>query len=680
MFLLPLLTWLVLGGEDDLPDFAFEDAPLGFDQYKTCRECAMFGGGWDPTRRLCGGFEIKPCPDDETAFAVDHPKAVEMRMQQAAEEAHMSVQTLTENNFAEVVLDETKHVLVEFFAPWCGHCKKFAPEYEGVAKVYDDEPEVVIAKLDGSVHQKILRKYDIKTFPTLIWFPKDQKYGVDDVNEIPRNKEDIVKYVNGKTGVQRALSGRLLPHVGRIKELDRLVVALDDDKEVDLAALATAIDERVGAAFVQRPESAFVEIYSSIVRGMQTENYLQDEKDHLESRLLDDDVDAAMAKHMQTTLNILPAFGGLQTLNVKALRALGKAHAIDTSGAVEKADIRRAVEDGIAKGADRVAKVQDTAERCAAIVADEMQAAEKKAERKAAMKHKEEVRREQRLREKEMEKNSAVRQLVDKTFDETVLDIKKDVFVEIYAPWCAGCRDLMPVWDEVAAEFQMEDDIVIAKLDGVANTMTHRELNIKKYPTFVFYPKDNKAGVVYPPEGKLTKDALVEFVANGGVMAAELTPPKAELGSSVVAVGTPTFGAVVLDPTRTVLVEFYAPSCGPCKALAPAYEEVAFSVQDVPDVAVAKLDVSVYRSVAAKYGVRSIPVLLLFPKGTKRVQMYRGAATAEAMRKYLLDGGYAGVEMGDDEEWGEGGAAVAASQGGDPGEPTQADDELFDEL
>jgi len=50
-----------------------------------------------------------------------------------------AVTELTPDNFDSVALDKSKHVLVEFYAPWCGHCKQLAPKYEELAKIFSGE-------------------------------------------------------------------------------------------------------------------------------------------------------------------------------------------------------------------------------------------------------------------------------------------------------------------------------------------------------------------------------------------------------------------------------------------------------------------------------------------------------------------------------------------------------------
>ncbi|CAI5483709.1 unnamed protein product [Closterium sp. Yama58-4] len=145
------------------------------------------------------------------------------------------VVTLDPSNFDKVVLDTTKHALVEFYAPWCGHCKSLAPTYDKLGAVFKADKNVVIAKVDADSHRSLGEKYGVSGFPTIKWFPAGNKDG-EDYNE-GRDLADFVKFINEKTGTSRTVSGSLLETAGRIAELDEIATAFAAAKEGERAGL-----------------------------------------------------------------------------------------------------------------------------------------------------------------------------------------------------------------------------------------------------------------------------------------------------------------------------------------------------------------------------------------------------------------------------------------------------------
>jgi protein disulfide isomerase len=106
------------------------------------------------------------------------------------------VMVLTEDNF-EQAIKENPMILVEFYAPWCGHCKSLAPEYEKAAAVLaKNDPPIPLAKLDADKHQALAEKYGIEGFPTLFWFKDGEKSAYGGGME----KDGIVSWVQKKTG------------------------------------------------------------------------------------------------------------------------------------------------------------------------------------------------------------------------------------------------------------------------------------------------------------------------------------------------------------------------------------------------------------------------------------------------------------------------------------------------
>ena len=115
--------------------------------------------------------------------------------------AASSVLDLIPSNFDSVVLESGKPALVEFFAPWCGHCKNLAPVYEELAQHFDfAKDKVVIGKVDADEHKELGRKFGVQGFPTLKWF--DGKSDKPDDYDGGRDLESLSSFVSEKIGVK----------------------------------------------------------------------------------------------------------------------------------------------------------------------------------------------------------------------------------------------------------------------------------------------------------------------------------------------------------------------------------------------------------------------------------------------------------------------------------------------
>lgn len=81
------------------------------------------------------------------------------------------IMVLTNVTFDKAI-QKYEHILVMFYAPWCGHCKKFKPELEKAAATLRKE-NLMVAKVDATVEKDLASKYQVRGYPTVKFFKKE---------------------------------------------------------------------------------------------------------------------------------------------------------------------------------------------------------------------------------------------------------------------------------------------------------------------------------------------------------------------------------------------------------------------------------------------------------------------------------------------------------------------------
>ncbi|CAA2966304.1 probable disulfide-isomerase A6 [Olea europaea subsp. europaea] len=215
------------------------------------------------------------------------------------------VVVLTPDNFNEIVLDEAKDVLVEFYAPWCGHCKNLAPIYEKVATAFKLEEHVAIANVDADKYRDLGEKYGVSGFPTLKFFPKNNKAGED--YDGGRDLDDFVTFINEKCATSRDAKGQLTFKAGIVETLDSLVKEFISAEGEEKKAVFSRLEEE--AEKLKGSTARYGKIYVKAAKSCMEKgsDYAKNEIQRLD-RMLAKSISEAKADEFTLKKNILSTF------------------------------------------------------------------------------------------------------------------------------------------------------------------------------------------------------------------------------------------------------------------------------------------------------------------------------------------------------------------------------------
>jgi len=224
--------------------------------------------------------------------------------------------------------------------------------------------------------------------------------------------------------------------------------------------------------------------------------------------------------------------------------------------------------------------------------------------------------------------HASVKVLDASNFDE-VVDGSKHVLVEFYAPWCGHCKNLAPVYEQLGQAFASASDVVIANFDADAHKEVPGRYGVTGYPTIKFFPK----GTTKPEDYNSGRDleSFSSFLYDKTGVRARI----AKKEEYAVSLTDRNFDEIVMDPTKHVLVEFYAPWCGHCKNLAPVWEQLAKTFKSEKDVVIAKIDADSFKDIGGRYEVSGFPTIKFFSKTNKKGVPYEGGRSEADFVSYL---------------------------------------------
>lgn len=398
------------------------------------------------------------------------------------------VKVLNNDNFDDHV-KSNEYVLVKFYAPWCGHCKKLAPHYEKLST--DGVKEVLIAKVDATVETSLAQKHGIKGYPTLKWYVNgtelDFKGG--------RDFDSMNAFLKKETGEWATF-------ITETKELNDFINSLEEEDAIVVSNYPVE---------VLRPLASklgglnFGHITGSVL--------IPDETLRVYTKF-DGEVDFHVHDNDEDTLDFIrkksiPLVNKLDSKAIKRGFDYSRQHMIVFSTpetydevvkemtpvadkyspnyifvtvkhtnkqVVDMFDVKEFPAAFLVNLAPKLVKYPMEGEVTSEALERHLEAFEN-GELVASLKSAEEP-------EQESGKPYV---LVGKTFDNFVKE-NNNVFVKFYAPWCGHCKKLAPTWDELAETF-VDDDVVIAKYDATANE--NEGVDIKGFPTIRYYKNGN---------------------------------------------------------------------------------------------------------------------------------------------------------------------------------------------
>lgn len=119
------------------------------------------------------------------------------KSQPIPETNNAGVKIVVSHTFEDIVIHNDKYVMLEAYAPWCGHCKQLEPFYNELGEVFKDDDSIVIAKIDATANENISLK--IEAYPTILFYKPGEK-DKPLLYKGNRDLEALYEYIEQQTG------------------------------------------------------------------------------------------------------------------------------------------------------------------------------------------------------------------------------------------------------------------------------------------------------------------------------------------------------------------------------------------------------------------------------------------------------------------------------------------------
>jgi len=441
------------------------------------------------------------------------------------------VYVLTKDNF-DNALREFEYALVEFYAPWCGHCQRLAPEYSQAAqKLAETNPEIKLCKVNAEDETDLAERYNIAGFPTIKFLIKGTEEPIE--YNGGRTASEIIAWLKKKTSSPTV-------EVASVEEAQKVI----SDNEVvafffgpttsqafeDFKKIATRFDD---VFFINSNADEVRQKYEAQEGTLLLFIGNGEERTSFDGEFNAENVNnfinknrfpivmpfnqAAAQRIFGEELDCIFLIKGDNDAGNKAAEAfkqvakeLKDSNLVFSLAAIEE-DFGGKLAEFIGVEEDQLPAIrivqpkenlrkylfssEITAENLKSFITDFSNNKLKPFFRS------------QEIPAEPFENN--VRIVVANNFEEVVLDSTKDVLIEYYAPWCGHCQHLAPIYESLATRLKENKNLVIAKMDATANEV--ESVMIEGFPTIKFYPSNNKGSPI-DYEGERSESGFVEFI------------------------------------------------------------------------------------------------------------------------------------------------------------------------
>jgi protein disulfide-isomerase A1 len=427
----------------------------------------------------------------------------------AETEDHVIV--LTNENFDEEI---TKHenILVEFYAPWCGHCKQLAPEYSKAAAVLiKDSPPLYLAKVDATKNKELAGRFKLDGYPTIKLFTK----GVDSVEyEGGRTAQEIVSWYRKKVNpISRQFS--TVKEVEAFANANKVVVIFfgkQDDKFQTFLKVAGVMEdvffghcesEECKAQYEITTDNQVIMLkqFDERINKLETfsgenslKQFIQEHSVPLVTGFDEKAAESIFAGNKYAFFFLRP---GSNTKYDKIIATL----AVENKGKMlfVACDIKEDFETRLASflgvtetDLPHIRILNATTEAAPTYAYTGSEITEKGLREFIKQFWEGGLQQYYKSEATPATQDGPVFKLVRHNFEKEVYESGRNVLVFFYAPWCEHCQKLEPKYKKIAEAFNEIPDLLISKLDATANDIDG--INIEGFPSIkLFMAKEQSA-------------------------------------------------------------------------------------------------------------------------------------------------------------------------------------------